>query len=155
MTQPSTTLIALNKKATHNYTFLESLEAGVVLLGNEVKSVRKRHVQLKESFARIMNNELWLFNCHITPYSHAHSASKIDPIRTRKLLIHRKQLKKWLGKVQQKGLTLVVKKMYFSGNNVKVELALAQAKKLYDKRATMKEKEVKRAMARSLKRNAS
>jgi len=144
-------LIAHNKKARHDYIFIDTLEVGIVLLGNEVKSIRQGKVQLRDSFARVINEELWLFNCHITPYAQAHRAAVPDPVRDRKLLLHKRELKKWLGKVQTKGLTLIPVKLYFKKSNVKVQIALAQAKKLHDKRAALKEKNVKREIRKGSK----
>ncbi len=152
MTKQSYILVSQNKKAFHNYTFTEKLEVGIVLLGNEVKSIRQGRIHLRDSFARIINEELWLFNCHITPYTQAHRISKIDPVRNRKLLLHKHQLKKWIGKVQEKGLTLVPTKLYFSGSKVKLEIGLGKAKKLHDKRAQLKEKAANRDIQRHLKR---
>ena len=133
-----------NKKASHDFNLLEFLEVGIILKGNEVKSIRQGKVQLKESFARIENNELWLHQCHITPYAQAHGFSKQDPVRPRKLLIHKKELKRWYGKIKEKGFTLVATKMYLKGQYVKLEIALAKSKKLYDKRDQLKEKDIKR-----------
>ena len=145
-------LIAHNKKAAHNYLFLETLQVGISLLGNEVKSIRLGRVNIRDSFARIINGELWLFNCHINPYNLAHRASKIEPVRNRKLLLHKRQLNKWLGKVQEKGLTIVPVKLYFSGQYVKLDIALAKAKKLHDKREAIKQKDIKRSLRQSQKR---
>lgn len=139
-------LISHNRKASHNYTFIESVEVGIVLKGNEVKSIRQGKVNLGESFARIDNNELWLHNCHINPYTQANTFHKIDPTRTRKLLLHAHQLKKWLGKVKEKGLTLVPKKLYFKDQKVKLEIALSKAKKLHDKRHALKEKSIQKEL---------
>ena len=144
-------VIAQNKKARHNYLLLETLEVGIALLGNEVKSIRQGRVNLRDAYARVINNELWLFNCHITPYPHAHRAAIPDPVRDRKLLLHRRQLNKWLGKVQEKSLTLVPVKLYFKKSHVKLEIALAQAKKLHDKCASLKEKSVKRDIQKDMK----
>ena len=151
MSQEKFRAIAINRKASHNYTFIEKLEVGVVLRGHEVKSIRQGKVQLKDAFARIINNELWLFNCHISPYTQTHTIISQDPVRDRKLLLHAKQLKKWIGKVQEKGLTLIPTKMYFSNQHIKVEIALGQAKKLHDKRASIKEKSIKRDLQKGLK----
>tara|TARA_Y100001970_G_scaffold291615_1_gene429448 strand:+ start:702 stop:1163 length:462 start_codon:yes stop_codon:yes gene_type:complete len=152
MAEKSYKLISHNKKAGHNYTFIEKLEVGISLLGNEVKSIRLGRINIRDSFARIINGELWLFNCHINPYAQAHMASKIDPVRNRKLLLHKHQLNKWLGKVQEKGLTIVPVKLYFSGQRVKLEIALAKAKKLHDKREAIKQKDIRRSIRHTQKR---
>ena len=144
-------VIAQNKKARHDYHLLETLEVGISLLGNEVKSIRQGRVNLRDAYARVIRNELWLFNCHITPYPQAHRAAIPDPVRDRKLLLHKRQLNKWLGKVQEKGLTLVPVKLYFKKAYVKLEIGLAQAKKLHDKRASLKEKSIKREIQKGLK----
>ena len=143
--------IADNRQARFNYDFIETLEAGIVLSGNEVKSIRSGRIHLRDAFARIIQDECWLFNCHITPYTHAHQIDKIDPVRNRKLLLHKQQLRKWIGKVQEKGLTLIPTKLYFSGQYVKVQLALAKAKKVHDKRRQLKEKAIKKDIQRSTK----
>ena len=145
-------VIVQNKKAFHNYIILEKLEVGIVLVGNEVKSIRQGKIQIRDSFARIINEELWLFNCHIPVYEQAHKIVKLDPVRNRKLLLHKKQLKKWIGKTQEKGLTLIPTKLYFSGSKVKLEIGLGSAKKLHDKRAQLKEKAAHRDIQRHLKR---
>ena len=152
MAKKNETLITDNKKARFNYEFIEKLEAGIVLSGNEVKSIRAGRLNLRDAFARIVDEECWLYNCHITPYAQAHTADKINPTRQRKLLLHKHQLKKWIGKVQEKGLTLVPTKMYFSGSHVKVQLALAKAKKLHDKRQHLKEKAIQKDMRQFHKR---
>ena len=144
-------LIAQNKKAFHNYTFTEKLEVGIVLLGHEIKSIRQGRIHIRDSFARIINEELWLFNCHIPAYENVHRIVKLDPIRNRKLLLHKRQLKKWIGKTQEKGLTLVPTKLYFSGSKIKLEIGLGSAKKLHDKRAKLKEKATNRDIQRHLK----
>jgi SsrA-binding protein len=145
-------LIAQNKKAFHNYTLTEKLEVGIALLGHEVKSIRQGRIHIRESFARVIKDELWLFNCHIPPYEQAHRIVKLDPVRNRKLLLHKRQLKKWIGKTQEKGLTLIPTKLYFSGSKVKLEIGLGAAKKIHDKRAKLKEKASNRDIQRHLKR---
>ncbi|RAP26606.1 SsrA-binding protein [Candidatus Marinamargulisbacteria bacterium SCGC AG-343-D04] len=145
-------IVASNKKAHHNYTIIETLEAGIALKGNEVKSIRKGLVSLKESFARIDNMEIWLQNCHVTPYAEANTFYKIDATRNRKLLLHKKQIEKWMGKAQEKGLTIIATKLYIKHNKVKCEIALAKAKKLYDKRDDIKQKDIKRSIQKEMKR---
>jgi len=144
-------LIAQNKNAYRNFELLDKLEVGVVLLGNEVKSIRQGNVTLRDSFAKIDKEELWLMNCHIAPYEQANSFYKIDPTRNRKLLLHKRELLRWLGKVHQKGLAIIVTKLYFRNNKVKVQVALGKSKKLHDKRQSLKEKSIKRDIQRGLK----
>ena len=139
--------IAKNRRAFHDYEILESIEAGIELKGTEVKSIRQGNVNLKESFARIMNNELYLFNCHISVYSHG-NINNHEPTRDRKLLLHRKEINKLIGKVHQKGLSLIPTAMYFKKNRVKVSLALGKGKKMHDKRESIKKKDVEREESR-------
>lgn len=148
---PEVRLVCQNRKAYHDYHILETVEAGLVLTGTEVKSLREGRANLKDSYARIRNNEVFLFGFHITPYSHA-SYDNHDPERVRKLLLHRFEIKRLLGKTQEKGLSLIPLKIYFNKGRAKVELALAQGKKLYDKRESIKRKESVREMDRMRKR---
>jgi len=127
-------IITDNRQARHNYFLLERFEAGLVLTGTEVKAARSGKVQLKDSYAQIVNNEAWLMNAHISPYSHGNRENH-DPLRERKLLLHRREIDKLLGKTRDKGMTLIPTKMYLKDGRIKCELALARAKKLYDKRA--------------------
>lgn len=136
--------IASNKKAFFDYHILDSIEAGIVLTGYEIKSIRQGHISLKESFAYVDNGEMWLEGCHITPFSSAGSHEKINPVRRRKLLLHKKEILKLMGKVQEKGMTLIPLGMHFKNSRVKVVIGLAKAKKLFDKRATLKEKTIQR-----------
>src|SRR3990167_2249404 len=129
--EPST--VVTNRKAYHDYFIEETFEAGLVLRGTEVKSLREGRVNLKDSFARVEREELFLYNCHISPYSHG-NISNHDPTRTRKLLLRKGEIEKLIGKTQQKGMTLIPLKIYFKRGWAKVELALAKGKKLYDKR---------------------
>ena len=133
-------IITTNRQASYNYHILESFEAGIQLKGSEVKSLRAGRASLKESFARIENGELYLFDCHISPYEHTGSFS-VDPKRRRKLLVHKSQISRLIGQTSQKGLTIVPLKMYFKGGIAKVELALAKGKRQYDKRQSIKRKE--------------
>ena len=142
--------IASNKKAFFNYIILEKFEAGLVLNGCEVKSVRKGDVALRDSFARVVNNELFLFNTYIKPYEQGNRFNA-SPTRDRKLLLHKKQILKLMGKLEKKGLTLVPLRLYFSKNKVKVELGLGQAKKMFDKRRAIKEKDQARQLDRAKK----
>jgi SsrA-binding protein len=130
---------SLNRQAYHHYHILETFEAGMVLQGTEVKSIREGKVNLKDSYGLVKNGEIWLLNCHISPYSHGNRMNH-DPLRTRKLLLHRSELRKLIGKTTEKGLTLVPTKIYFHHGLAKCEIALAKGKKLYDKRETEKRK---------------
>ena len=139
----------------HNYFLLEKFETGVALTGTEVKSVRTGHVNLKDAYGLVKDGELWLLNCHIGAYEHGNIYNHA-PLRTRKLLVHREEINKLIGKTQQKGLTLIPTRMYFKSGRVKVELALAKGKQLWDKRETERRKtadrEAKEAIARSRKK---
>jgi SsrA-binding protein len=142
---------AVNRIASHNYFLLEKFECGVVLTGTEVKSIRGGLVNLKDSYGLVKDGELWLLNCHISPYSHG-SYSNHAALRTRKLLMHKDEIGKLIGKTQAKGLTLIPTRMYFKNGRVKVELALAKGKQLWDKRETERrrtaDKEAREAIAR-------
>ncbi len=140
--------VATNHQARHLYFIEETYEAGLALLGTEVKSLREGKVNLKESFARIEGGEVFLYRCHISPYSHANLANP-DPIRTRKLLMRVAEVNRLFGKTQLKGLTLVPLRIYFKGSWAKLELALARGKKLYDKRATAATKSARRDIERA------
>jgi SsrA-binding protein len=142
--------IARNKKAFHNYHIEETIEAGLVLVGSEVKSIRAGSVSIKESYARIDKGEACLYNMHISPYEKG-SAFNPEPKRNRKLLLKKKQIMKLLSKVREKGITLVPLRVYFKGKYVKVELGLAKGKRQYDKRRAEAEKSAKRDMERALK----
>jgi SsrA-binding protein len=150
MTQPHIKIVCQNKKARHDYHIIEVIEAGMVLLGTEVKSLREGRANLKDSYARIRDGELYLLQAHISPYSHA-SYDNHDPERVRKLLVHKRELKRLTGKTQEKGLTLVPLKIYFKDGKAKIELALASGKKSYDKRETLKRKTQTREMERAIK----
>ena len=144
-------VVATNRKAFHDYHIEERLEAGIVLKGTEVKSLREGQVNLKDSYASVDHGELVLHHCHISPYSHGNIMNH-DPVRPRKLLLHRKEINKLLGKTQQKGLTLVALRIYFSPRGLaKVELALAKGKKQYDRREAIKAREVGREVERAIK----
>jgi SsrA-binding protein len=143
-------VLSNNKKAFFDYEIIEGLEAGIVLLGTEVKSAKEGKINLKDAFVKIMNGEAYLLNCHISPYSHG-NITNYDPTRTRKLLLHKKELNKLIGKSKEKGLTLVPLKMYLKGNKIKVEIALAKGKKIYDKRESIKKKDLSREIKRELK----
>src|SRR5216684_9238544 len=145
---------AVNRIAAHNYFLLEKFEAGIALTGTEVKSVRGGRANLKDAYGLVKDGELWLLNAHISPYEHGGYANH-DPVRTRKLLVHKEELRKLIGKTQQKGLTLVPTRIYFKNGRAKCELALARGKQLWDKRETERRKtadaEAKAAIARSRK----
>ena len=142
--------IADNRKALYDYAVLETFEAGVVLLGTEVKSIREGSVNLRDSYARLDNGEVWLLNLHIGPYSHSGYASHEDR-RQRKLLLHKSEIRKLTGKVAEKGLTLVPLRMYFKDGRVKLALALAKGKQLHDKRETIRRREVDRETRAAVK----
>lgn len=143
--------IASNRKARHDYTIEETLEAGICLEGWEVKSARDARVQLKDSHVIIRKGEAFLIGCHITPLQTASTHILADPTRIRKLLLHKKELIKLIGKIEQKGYTIVPLSMYLKRNKVKVEIAYAKGKKMYDKRASEKEKDWNREKQRALK----
>ena len=143
--------ISSNKKAYFNYTILEKLEVGIVLKGYEVKSIRLRHISIQESYVRIDKDELYLMGAHIRPYPNAGGFDDLDPTRTRKLLAHRREINKWIGKVDQKGLTIVPLSVYFKENKVKLKIGLAEPKKRHDKRQSIKEREIKRTIDRATK----
>ena len=141
---------ATNSKAFHDYHIGDRYEAGIVLSGTEVKSLREGRANLRDSFARIEGSEVYLHHCHISPYSHGNLANH-DPLRVRKLLFHRHEINKMIGKLQQRGYTLVPLKIYFKKGRAKVELALAQGKKAPDKREKLREKDAEREMRRTFK----
>lgn len=143
-------LVASNRKAFHDYFILDRLEAGIVLLGTEVKSIREGRINLKDSYAGVKDGEAFLMNCHISPYSHGNRENH-DPTRTRKLLLHCKEIRKLIGKTQEKGLTLVPLRVYLTRGRVKVELGVARGKKEYDKRETERRKEVDRETRAAMK----
>jgi SsrA-binding protein len=143
-------IITTNREAYHNYHLLETFEAGIQLTGTEVKSARAGRVNLKDAYARIQDGEAWLLNAHISHYSHGNRQNH-DPIRDRRLLLHRREITRLQSKVQEKGLTLVPTKLYFKGNLIKCELAVARGKKLYDKRETEARKTQEREARAAIK----
>jgi SsrA-binding protein len=151
MTSESKKLISKNRKAFHDYEVVETLEAGIVLQGTEVKSIREGRVNLKDSFATVKNGELWMEHCHISPYEQGNIYNH-EPMRSRKLLMHKRQIAKLAGEVARKGMTLVPLSMYFLDGKVKVEIAVARGKKSYDKRETEKRKAVDRDIQQEMKR---
>lgn len=144
-------IIATNRKVGFDYNIIDTYEAGIVLFGSEVKSLRQGRCSIKDSFARIKDTEIFLYNLNIPPYEKT-SSFKLEPERPRKLLLHKQEIKRLIGKVQEKGLTLIPVKLYFKKGFVKVELALAKGKKEFDRRREIKEREAKREIARELKR---
>ena len=145
-------IVCQNKKARHNYTIEDSFEAGIMLKGTEVKSLRNGKANLVDSYATIHGEEAWLNHFHIDPYTPATQFNH-HPMRKRKLLLHKKEINKLIGKTQEKGCTLVPLKVYFKNGKAKVDLGIAKAKKLYDKRATLKKQESDREIDRAMKSN--
>jgi len=143
-------IVATNKKAYHDYFILDKLEAGVCLVGTEVKAIREGRLNLKDSYAIIQKGEAWLFNCHISPYSHGNRENH-DPTRTRKLLLHAREIRKLIGKTQEKGLTITPLRVYFKRGKIKIELGVARGKKLVDKRESERGKEADREAAAAMK----
>lgn len=141
----------VNRKAYHDYEILETVEVGIVLRGAEVKSLREGTANLKGSYADIKDDEVWLLNFHISPYPQA-GIFNPDPYRDKKLLLHKRQIRKLTDKIKEKGLTLIPLKVYFRNGKAKVQMALAKGKKMYDKRRVLKEKELKREQERVLKK---
>lgn len=133
--------IAVNRQAFHNYEILERLEAGIVLTGTEIKSARDGRVNLKDAYGLVKSGEVWLLNCHISPYSHG-TFTNHDPLRTRKLLLNRSEIRKLIGRTTEKGLTLVPLRLYLKNGRLKCELALAKGRKLHDKREVSKLKTI-------------
>ena len=143
-------VVTENRKAHHDFFIEETHEAGIVLVGTEVKSLRAGKVNLKDSFAQIEKGEMFLYNVHISPYDPGNRFN-VDPLRPRKLLLHKREINRLLGKVKQQGMTLIPLKIYFKKGRAKVELALAKGKKVYDKRRVMAERDAQREMARALR----
>lgn len=148
--QADDSVVIKNSKAFHDYFIEETFEAGIALFGTEVKSLREGRINLKESFARVEKEEVFLYHCHISPYSHG-NLSNHDPIRTRKLLLRKGEIQRLLGKTQQKGLALIPLKIYFKRGWAKVELALARGKKLYDKRETDAKRSAQREIEKAVR----
>ena len=142
--------VAINRRARHDYFIEETLEAGLVLTGSEVKSLRAGKAQLKDSYGRVKGGEVWLLNAHISEYGPA-SQFGHEPTRSRKLLLHRREIERLIGKVKERGLTLVPLRLYFKHGHAKVELGLGRGKKLYDKRASIKERETRRELDRAVR----
>jgi SsrA-binding protein len=143
--------VATNRQASYRYHLLEKWEAGLVLQGTEVKALREGKAQIKDGYATVRDGEVWLYNVHIPPYGPA-SRDNHDPERPRKLLMHRREIERLIGKTRERGLTLVPTRLYFSGGRAKAEIALARGKDVGDKRQAIKEREMRREMERSLRR---
>ncbi len=153
MTSSNDNVITYNRKAKHDYHIYQTFEAGLVLMGWEVKSARKNTVQLKESYVVIKHGEAFLWNAHFSVPSTTSTHVEANPIRSRKLLLHQKELDKLIGQINQKGFTIVPLMLYWKKNKIKLEIALSKGKKLYDKRATKKEQEWKRIKDREFKKS--
>jgi len=145
-------IVCQNRKARYDYSIDEIYEAGIVLSGPEVKSLRESRASLKDTYARIKNGELFLYNMHITPYPFAHNLN-LDPIRTRKLLMQKREIKKLIGKTEEKGYSLIPLSIYLLRGIIKVELALAKGKRKYDKRHVLREREMKRELEQLKKKD--
>lgn len=143
-------LIAKNPVAYHNYSINDTLEAGIVLTGTEIKSIRSGKINLKDTYVNIKNGEVFVYGMHISPYEHGNIFNK-DPLRTRKLLLNKREINKLFGYISQKGLSLIPTKLYFKGNFVKLEIGIGKGKKLYDKREDMAKKDAERKIQRTLK----
>jgi SsrA-binding protein len=143
--------VATNRQASHKYSLLDRFECGMVLLGTEVKSLREGKAQIKDGYALVKDGEVWLHNVHIPPYGPA-ARDNHDPERSRKLLLHKREIERLIGKTKEKGLTLVPTRLYFSGTKAKVEIALATGKNTVDKRRSIRDREVKRELERSIRR---
>lgn len=146
-------ILSDNRQARYLYEILDTYECGIALVGTEVKSIRAGKVNLRDGFARLRDGEVWLMNVHISPHSSTNQVYNHDPRRSRKLLLHRQEIRRLIGKIEQKGLTLVPLKMYLKKGRVKVEIAIARGKKLHDKRQDLKKRQDKREMERALKHN--
>lgn len=145
-------IIAKNPTAYHNYTIEDTLEAGIVLSGTEIKSIRTGKVNLKDTYASIKNGEAYIYGMHISPYEHGNIFNK-DPLRDRKLLIHKKEIHKLVGLIKQKGYSLIPIELYFKGSFVKLKLGIGKGKKLYDKRQDLAKKDAQRQINMQLKNN--
>ena len=150
MLQYTMKIITQNRKAFHDFHIEEKVEAGISLKGTEVKSVREGRINLKDSYVIIKGSEAFLLNCYISPYSHGNIMNH-DPVRTRKLLLHKKEISKLQGILQQKGYSLIPLKVYYKGPYIKIEIGLAKGKKFFEKRETIKTREAKREIERALK----
>jgi SsrA-binding protein len=149
MTLDSGKILASNRKARHEYFIDDTLEAGIALLGTEIKSLRLGRASLQEAYVAVTEGEMWLLHMHIPPYTHG-SNQNHEPLRPRKLLLHRSEIRRWAARVQQKGFTIVPLKIYLKGGRAKIEIGLARGKKLYDKRQILAEKDSERRIDRAL-----
>jgi SsrA-binding protein len=152
MAEKEQRVVISNRKARHDYFIHDTIEAGLVLKGTEVKSLRNGNANLQDSYALVKDGEVWLFAMHISPYEHG-SFDNHDPRRTRKLLLSKREIRRLLGRVQEKGLTIIPLSVYFKGPYAKVELAIAQGKRSYDKREALKQRDAKRDIAQRLRRD--
>ncbi len=148
--QAAQRIVAENRKALHDYHILESFEAGIALQGTEVKSIREGRVNLRDSFARVEDGEVWVYNIHISPYSHRGYADH-EPTRRRKLLLHRQEIRKLIGRTVERGMTLVPLRLYFRNNRAKIALGLAKGKQAHDKREAIRKREVDRETRAAIK----
>jgi SsrA-binding protein len=148
---PAVKILCQNRQASHNYFLLDRFDAGLVLSGTEVKSARAGQIQLKDAYAEVLQSEAWLVNAHISPYSHGNFANH-DPLRRRKLLLHRREIDKLLGKTREKGLALIPTRIYLKNGLVKCELALARGKKQYDKREAERARDQKEEARAAMRR---
>ena len=144
-------VVATNRKARHNYTVLDTLEAGLVLTGTEVKSIRQANVNLAEGYAHIKGNEVWLIGVHVSPYKQG-TISNVDPLRERKLLLHRKEIRRLLSQTSEKGVTLIPLKIFFKANKAKLLLGICRGKREYDRRHDIAKREAERSIRRMLRR---
>mgnify|MGYP001074425407 CR=1 FL=1 len=147
-------VLTVNRQASHNYHLEERFEAGVALTGTEVKSIREGRVNLRDSYADVKQGELWLLNCHISPYSHGNIYNH-DPLRTRKLLLHKQEIRRLIGKVEERGYTLVPTRMYLKNGRIKVEIALARGKRAYDKREAERRRQAEQEARQAIRLNSS
>ncbi len=150
MEKRSEKIITTNRKARHDYHILDTIEAGIALMGTEVKSLRQGRASLSDAYARVENGEVWLINSHIPQFKQG-SHFNHEPLRKRKLLLHKSQIRKIIGRTVEKGLTIIPLRMYFSGPYVKVELGVCRGKRQYDKREAIKEREARRNIERTVK----
>lgn len=141
-----------NRKAFHDYEILEKYEAGIELKGTEVKAIRGGFANLRDNYAQIVKGEMWVYNLHISPYKHGNIMNH-DPLRPRRLLLHKREISRLIGKTQEKGLTLIVLRLYWKGNWLKAEIGLGRGKKQHDKRAAIAERDVKRQIERAVRRD--
>lgn len=144
-------IISKNRKASHDYTLNKRYEAGLVLMGSEIKSIRDNRINLRDGFVQERDDELWLMNVHISPYEQAKLFGHADPMRPRKLLLHRREIRQIIDQIQQKGYTVIPTMIYLKNGRAKVEIAIAQGKKKYDKRRDIAERDARRQIERALK----